>query len=64
MKPGRTHLMDAVPVLLGDEFESYAAQLGECAEQLAGVRRYLARLPLGGTAVGNGSARTPNWLQA
>jgi fumarate hydratase class II len=60
VKPGRTHLMDAVPVLLGDEFQSYAEQLGECAEQLAAVRGHLARLPLGGTAVGNGLGAHPD----
>ena len=59
VKPGRTHLMDAVPVLLGDEFESYAAQLDECVEQVTVARRYLARLPLGGTAVGNGLGAHP-----
>jgi fumarate hydratase class II len=59
VKPGRTHLMDAVPVVLGDEFESYAAQLEECVEQLTAARRHLARLPLGGTAVGNGLGAHP-----
>ena len=59
VKPGRTHLMDAVPVLLGDEFESYAAQLAECVEHVSAARRSLARLPLGGTAVGNGLGAHP-----
>jgi fumarate hydratase class II len=59
VKPGRTHLMDAVPVLLADELESWAAQLDEAAEHITAVRTPLARLPLGGTAVGNGIGAHP-----
>jgi fumarate hydratase class II len=61
--PGRTHLMDAVPVLLGDQFASFAEQLAECAEQVAAVRTLLARVPLGGTAVGNGLGTHPQFAQ-
>jgi fumarate hydratase class II len=59
--PGRTHLMDAVPVLLGDQLASFAEQLAECAEQIATARTYLARVPLGGTAVGNGLGAHPEF---
>jgi fumarate hydratase class II len=59
VKPGRTHLMDAVPVLLGDEFAGYAIQLDEAAEHLAETLPRLVRVPLGGTAVGNGLGARP-----
>ena len=39
VKTGRTHLMDAVPVTLADEFDGYAAQLDEASERLADARR-------------------------
>ncbi len=61
--PGRTHLMDAVPVLLGDEFAGFAAQVGEAIEQVAHSRHALARLPLGGTAVGNGLGAEPDFAR-
>ncbi len=61
--PGRTHLMDAVPVLLGDEFAGFAAQLRECVEQLEFARTALGRVPLGGTAVGNGLGTHPEFAQ-
>ncbi len=60
VKPGRTHLMDAVPVLLGDEFEGFAVQVEECAEHLVYVLDHLARVPLGGTAVGTGLNAHPD----
>jgi fumarate hydratase, class II len=59
VRPGRTHLMDAVPVLLADGLRAWAEQLDEAAEQIAGSRFALARLPLGGTAVGNGLGAHP-----
>jgi fumarate hydratase, class II len=59
VKPGRTHLMDAVPVLLGDELEGHATQIHEAAEHVADTLERLARLPLGGTAVGNGLGAHP-----
>jgi fumarate hydratase class II len=59
--PGRTHLMDAVPVLLGQEFAAFAAQLDESVEQIEFVRAALLRLPLGGTAVGNGLGTHPDF---
>jgi fumarate hydratase, class II len=54
VKAGRTHLMDATPVTLGQEFSGYAAQVRYGIERLDGVVPRLAELPLGGTAVGTG----------
>ncbi|WP_130796373.1 class II fumarate hydratase [Streptomyces otsuchiensis] len=54
VKSGRTHLMDATPVTLGQEFAGYAAQVRYGVERLRGSLPRLAELPLGGTAVGTG----------
>ncbi|MBM3421769.1 MAG: class II fumarate hydratase [Chlorobi bacterium] len=54
VKTGRTHLMDAAPLTLGQEFSGYAAQLRQGVEMLEGSLDWLARLPIGGTAVGTG----------
>ncbi|MGW8761769.1 class II fumarate hydratase [Streptomyces sp. NPDC055815] len=54
VKSGRTHLMDATPVTLGQEFAGYAAQVRYGAERLRAALPRLAELPLGGTAVGTG----------
>ncbi|WP_198348025.1 aspartate ammonia-lyase [Plantactinospora sp. KBS50] len=54
VKAGRTHLMDATPVTLGQEFSGYAAQVRYGVERIQGVLPRLAELPLGGTAVGTG----------
>ncbi|GAB3666277.1 class II fumarate hydratase [Actinocorallia lasiicapitis] len=54
VKSGRTHLMDATPVTLGQEFGGYAAQIGYGVERLEGVLPRLGELALGGTAVGTG----------
>ncbi|MFE2016394.1 class II fumarate hydratase [Streptomyces sp. NPDC059491] len=54
VKSGRTHLMDATPVTLGQEFGGYAAQVRYGVERLRGALPRLAELPLGGTAVGTG----------
>ncbi|MFE6784567.1 class II fumarate hydratase [Streptomyces sp. NPDC057680] len=54
VKSGRTHLMDATPVTLGQEFGGYAAQIRYGVERLRSVLPRLAELPLGGTAVGTG----------
>ncbi|AKG45037.1 class II fumarate hydratase [Streptomyces xiamenensis] len=54
VKSGRTHLMDATPVTLGQEFGGYAAQLRYGQERLRTALPRLAELPLGGTAVGTG----------
>ena len=54
VKSGRTHLMDATPVTLGQEFGGYAAQVRYGIERLHSSLPRLAELPLGGTAVGTG----------
>ncbi|MEK9519157.1 class II fumarate hydratase [Streptomyces venezuelae] len=54
VKSGRTHLMDATPVTLGQEFGGYAAQVTYGVERLRSALPRLAELPLGGTAVGTG----------
>ncbi|MGK5552198.1 class II fumarate hydratase [Actinomadura kijaniata] len=54
VKSGRTHLMDATPVTLGQEFGGYAAQIRYGVERLEAALPRLAELPLGGTAVGTG----------
>ncbi len=54
VKAGRTHLMDATPVTLGQEFGGYAAQVRYGIERLQSALPRLAELPLGGTAVGTG----------
>jgi fumarate hydratase class II len=54
VKSGRTHLMDATPVTLGQEFGGYAAVVRMGAERLASTLPRVLELPLGGTAVGTG----------
>jgi aspartate ammonia-lyase len=54
LKTGRTHLQDAVPITLGQEFSGYAACLARGAEDVAGAARQLHELNLGATAVGTG----------
>ena len=54
VKSGRTHLMDATPVRLGQEFGGYAAQIALGIRRLEDALRDLTDLPLGGTAVGTG----------
>ena len=54
VKSGRTHLMDATPVTLGQEFGGYATQIAKGSERLRKVLPELEELPLGGTAVGTG----------
>ncbi|MFC9972758.1 class II fumarate hydratase [Spirillospora sp. NPDC127200] len=61
VKSGRTHLMDATPVTLGQEFGGYAAQVRYGAERLESVLPRLAELPLGGTAVGTGINTPPGF---
>ena len=58
VKIGRTHLMDAIPVTLGSEFEEYAFSLEKCKEGIINSQRKLEVIGLGGTAVGTG-ANTP-----
>src|SRR5436189_84225 len=54
LKAGRTHLMDAVPVTLGQEFGGYAAQIRVGAERVENALPHVAQIPLGGTATGTG----------
>jgi fumarate hydratase class II len=54
VKSGRTHLMDAVPVTLGQEFSGYAAQIRLGARRIANALPQVAQIPLGGTATGTG----------
>jgi fumarate hydratase class II len=61
VKSGRTHLMDAVPVTLGQEFGGYAAQVSSARSQLVATLGELGRIPLGGTAVGNGLNTHPQF---
>ncbi|MFI6472266.1 class II fumarate hydratase [Streptomyces sp. NPDC050516] len=63
VKSGRTHLMDATPVTLGQEFGGYAAQVRYGIERLRSSLPRLAELPLGGTAVGTG-INTPHGFSA
>lgn len=61
VKIGRTHLQDAVPVRLGQEFSGYAAQVRKGIERLEGVKPRLGELALGGTAVGTGLNARPGF---
>ncbi len=61
VKSGRTHLMDATPVRLGQEFGGYASQLDHGIRRLRGASYDLAELALGGTAVGTGTNRLPDF---
>jgi fumarate hydratase class II len=54
VKIGRTHLQDATPLTLGQEFSGYAAQIADCIERVQGIVPRLMRLAQGGTAVGTG----------
>ncbi len=54
VKAGRTHLMDAVPVTLGQEFGGYAAQIRLAQRRIANALPQVAQIPLGGTATGTG----------
>ena len=64
VKSGRTHLMDATPVTLGQEFGGYAAQVRYGVERLRAALPRLAELPLGGTAVGTGINTPPGFAAA
>jgi fumarate hydratase, class II len=61
VKVGRTHLMDAVPVTLGQEFGGYAAQVHYGAERVRDCLPRLGELPLGGTATGTGLNAPPQF---
>ncbi len=64
VKSGRTHLMDATPVTLGQEFSGYAQQVFNGIDRLTTTLPRLAELPLGGTAVGTGVNTPPGFAPA
>jgi len=61
VKAGRTHLMDAVPVTLGQEFAGYAAQIRLGARRVSSALPQVAQIPLGGTATGTGLNTHPDF---
>jgi fumarate hydratase, class II len=61
VKSGRTHLMDAVPVTLGQELGGYAAQVRQGYDRVGSTLERLGRIPLGGTAVGTGLNTHPEF---
>ena len=61
VKSGRTHLMDAVPVTLGQEFAGYATQVRLGRERVEGTLGRVAQIPLGGTATGTGLNTHPDF---
>ena len=61
VKSGRTHLMDAVPVTLGQEFGGYAAQVRQGVERVRATLGRVGQIPLGGTAVGTGLNTHPEF---
>jgi fumarate hydratase, class II len=63
VKVGRTHLMDATPLTLGQEMSGWAAQLAFCARGLEASLEGLYDLALGGTAVGTGLNTHPQWAE-
>ena len=64
VKSGRTHLMDATPVTLGQELGGYAAQVARGIERVEGTLPRVGELPLGGTAVGTGINMPPGFAAA
>src|SRR5438552_2706963 len=63
VKAGRTHLMDAVPVTLGQEFGGYAAQGALGAERVRAALVHVGQIPLGGTATGTGLNTHPKFAE-
>src|SRR5919197_4388098 len=61
VKAGRTHLMDAVPVTLGQEFGGYASQVRLGARRVRNALPQVAQIPLGGTATGTGLNTHPEF---
>jgi aspartate ammonia-lyase len=62
-KSGRTHLHDAVPMKLGDEFQGYADNVHRVTERLSLIEDSLLEVPLGGTAVGTGTNASPEYAE-
>ena len=63
VKTGRTHLQDATPIRLGQEFKGYAGQIEESIRRARGAIDELTRIPLGGTAVGTGLNSHPQYAR-
>src|SRR6187431_2855037 len=63
VKAGRTHLMDAVPVTLGQEFAGYAAQARQGIERIRAALGRVGQIPLGGTATGTGLNTHPEFAE-
>jgi fumarate hydratase, class II len=63
VKAGRTHLMDATPVTLGQEFGGYATQIENSISRVRSSLPHLSQLPLGGTAVGTGINTPPGFAE-
>ena len=63
VKSGRTHLMDAVPVTLGQEFAGYAAQMRLAQERVEAALVHVGQIPLGGTATGTGLNTHPKFAE-
>ena len=63
VKSGRTHLMDAVPVTLGQEFGGYAAQIALSQERVRTALGHVGQIPLGGTATGTGLNTHPKFAE-
>jgi len=63
IKTGRTHLQDATPIRLGQEFKGYAGQIEESIRRAKAAVDELARIPLGGTAVGTGINTHPQFAR-
>lgn len=61
VKVGRTHLMDATPITVGQEFSGFAAQVGKGIERVERATLVLQELAIGGTAVGTGINRHPDF---
>ena len=61
VKTGRTHLQDATPIRLGQEFRGYAGQVEESIRRVVAAREELLSVPLGGTAVGTGINADPRY---
>src|SRR5881394_3978385 len=64
IKTGRTHLQDATPIRLGQEFRGYAGQAEESIRRAGAAIDELARVPLGGTAVGTGLNSHPQYARS
>jgi fumarate hydratase class II len=63
LKIGRTHLQDATPIRLGQEFSGYASQVENGLRRLGSMQEHLSEMPLGGTAVGTGINTHPEFAR-